>query len=271
MQGGNMFKLVALDMDGTLLNNEKKITDNNKEAILKCKNLGVKFVLSTGRPLSGIKKYLDQLGLIEDDNYSVLLNGALVQNNNTSNTCYEKGLTYEDLLLIKNFLDKNNVNFHIFTDKCVYSETGNLYTEYESRENNIPLIRDSYSRIKDEKILKLVIGEDSEKLDQVEKIIPTEFKDKFTTMRSTPIFFEFLNKKTSKGDGIKFLTKVYGFNREDVICMGDAENDISMLKYAGLPITPSNAFPKAKKFAKYITSSNQEDGVAEALNKFILK
>lgn len=265
-----MFKLVALDMDGTLLNNEKKISDNNKEAILKCRSLGVKFVLSTGRPLSGIKKYLDQLGLMEDDNFSVLLNGALVQNNSTGSTCYEEGISYKDLLLIKDFLDENNVSFHIFTDKCVYSETGNLYTEYESRENNMPLIRDSYSKIKDKKILKLVIGEDSVKLDRVEKIIPKEFKDKFTTMRSTPIFFEFLNKKTSKGAGIEFLTNLYGFKRENVICMGDAENDISMLKYAGLPITLSNAFPKVKKLAKYVTRSNQEDGVAEALNKFVL-
>jgi Cof subfamily protein (haloacid dehalogenase superfamily) len=271
LPGGFMYKLVALDMDGTLLTDMKKISDNNKEAILKCRELGVKFVLSTGRPLSGIKKYLQQLNLIQYDNYSVLLNGALVQNNKTENTYYEKGLTYQELLEIKNFAYKNGYYFYIFTDKFIYSEAGNFYAEYESKENNIPLIIGSFADIKDDKILKLVFGDNKERLNDLEKILPEEFKSKFSIMRSSAIFFELLNKKISKGTGVNFLANLYNLKKEEIICMGDAGNDISMLQYAGLPIAPANAFPEVKKFAKYITASNEKDGVAEALNKFILK
>lgn len=203
--------------------------------------------------------------------YSIVLNGAMVQKNNTGKPYFEKGISIKNVLKIKEFLDNNNITFHLYTEDFVFSEGGNLYTEYEARENGIELIKGDFKLIENKKILKIVIGEDKYILDQIEKIIPLAFRKDFTVIRSAPYFLEFLNKKGDKGAGVEFLANLFSFKRDEILSMGDSGNDISMLLYAGLPVTLSNAFQEVKDISKYITSSNEEDGVAEALYKFILK
>jgi Cof subfamily protein (haloacid dehalogenase superfamily) len=108
-------------------------------------------------------------------------------------------------------------------------------------------------------------------LDKAIEQIPKEFYDKYTVVKSAPYFLEFLNKKVNKGVGVKLLAEELGIDMKDVICVGDHENDLEMVQYAGLGVAMENAIDKLKDAANFVTTSNDDDGVAHVINKFILE
>ena len=101
--------------------------------------------------------------------------------------------------------------------------------------------------------------------------LPKEVYEKYTVVRSTPFFLEFLNKEVNKGVGVELLAKHLGIKREEVMTFGDAGNDLHMIEYAGLGVAMANAFDEVKEAANYITDTNENDGVAKAIEKFILE
>jgi Cof subfamily protein (haloacid dehalogenase superfamily) len=112
--------------------------------------------------------------------------------------------------------------------------------------------------------------DDPEILQKAVDNLPQEVYEKYTVVRSAPFFLEFLNKEVNKGVGVEMLAKHLGVKREEVITMGDAGNDLHMIEYAGMGIAMGNAFDEVKEAANYITDSNNEDGVAKAIEKFVL-
>jgi hypothetical protein len=101
--------------------------------------------------------------------------------------------------------------------------------------------------------------------------LPKELYEKYTIVRSAPYFLEFLNKKSNKGEAVKALANHLGIKQEEVMCIGDAPNDLHMIAYAGLGVAMENAFDEVKEVANFITSSNDESGVAKAIEKFVLE
>ncbi len=120
-------------------------------------------------------------------------------------------------------------------------------------------------------IVKIMFVDPEEKLNKVIELLPKELYDKYTIVRSAPFFLEFLNKKVNKGFGVRLLAEKLGIKPSEVICIGDAENDIHMIEFAGLGVAMGNAFPEVKKKADYVTKTNEEDGVAHVIKKFVLK
>lgn len=115
----------------------------------------------------------------------------------------------------------------------------------------------------------MMVAEPS-KLTEVITALPSEMREEFTVVQSAPFFLEFLNPASNKGIGVAAIAEYLGIQPEEVICMGDAENDHHMLKYAGLGIAMANAMEETKKIADYITESNDDHGVAKAIEKFVL-
>ena len=267
------YKLIALDIDGTLLNSSNQITENVKEAIRKSKEKGVKVVLCTGRPLKGVENFLDELNLKEEGDYVSTFNGALVQDAHTGKPISHLTLDYEDLCDLYDLSVEVGSRSHFYDTKTVY--TFNLdvsdYTILEAYLTGVHLNVTELDEVpKDIAMSKFMMIDHPEILNECIKKIPEEYYEKYTIVRSTPFFLEFLNRDANKGAGIGLLSEKLGINPEEVICVGDAGNDKHMIEYAGLGVAMGNATDDIKNIANYVTSTNDEDGVAHVIDKFIL-
>lgn len=266
-----MIKLIAIDMDGTLLKENKTISSNTLKSIKAAQEKGVKIVLATGRPLKGIKPYLDFLKINGKNDFAITCNGAMVQNIFTENVVAKQFMTIDDLLYLYELSKKLGVYIHAFVEGSCISPNENPYANLEHSFNNIPIeIIDFYKLSKDTKIVKVLFGEEPKKLKEASKRLPKGLNEKYNIMFSAPVFLEFLHPSVSKGFGVKLLAENFNISQDQIICIGDAENDIHMIKYAGLGVAMGNAFPSVKKIANYITKTNEEDGVAHVINKFVL-
>lgn len=266
-----MYKLIAIDMDGTLLNDEKKISPANFEAIQQARENGVKVVLASGRPLIGFKRYLEELNLISEDDYAVAFNGALVQSAEGSKVISKIPLTLDDYKNLYKLSKELNVNIHALTENSVISPKDSEYTRQEANWNGIPNEIIAVDDVDEcTTIVKVMFVDKPEIIEEIIEMIPEEVSNKYTVVRSAPFYLEFLNKAVNKGAGVAALAEKLNIKQEEVICIGDAGNDIHMIEYAGLGVAMGNAFPEVKKVANFITKTNEQDGVAHIINKFIL-
>ncbi|MDF2882644.1 MAG: sugar-phosphatase [Clostridiaceae bacterium] len=266
-----MFKLIALDMDGTLLREDKTISPESFDAIKNAKRNGVSIILATGRPLQGIKRYLKQLNLVGYDDYAITFNGALIQNIKTSEVIAKNIMSHDDLEYLYYLSLNLKVNIHTLTYDSCLTPKWSKYSQLEASQNEIQLEIVDFTKLDSSiPLVKIMFIDYGKILDEVIKNLPKEVYDKYTVVRSAPYFLEFLNKKVNKGFGVETLADNLGIKRDEVICIGDAGNDVHMIKYAGLGVAMGNAFPEVKKIADYITKTNEENGVAHVINKFIL-
>lgn len=267
-----MYKLLAMDMDGTLLREDKTISKRTLNAIQKAKEKGVKIVLSTGRPLEGVKKYLNELDLLSDNDYAVVFNGASVVNTSSGKSIYSSSLKGSDFKYLFRLGQKLGVSLHAYDgDKCVTPSEISKYTKLEGDINGIPVYQIDINSISDDQeIIKVLMVEDKPKLDIAFSNLPKEVFENYTVVRSSPYFLEFLNKTTNKGTGVQKLAEELNINPKEIICIGDAGNDIHMIKYAGLGVAMGNAFKEVKESADFITETNENHGVAKIIEDFIL-
>ncbi|MEG2246888.1 MAG: sugar-phosphatase [Peptostreptococcaceae bacterium] len=270
-----MYKLIALDIDGTLLNSKKEVTKEVFDAIQSAKEKGVKVVLSTGRPLPGVQKLLKELKLNDEENYVVTFNGGLVQEISSQDVISNIEMSHEDFDFIYNELSKkHNVKIHINTPDAVvvpYKEAPK-YSVHESTLNNIPVICMDESDINsDLTFCKVMLVDEPEIIEDIITKVPKEFHDKYTIVRSAPFFLEFLNKKVNKGSGLQALCDKLGIDPSEVIAVGDEENDRHMIEFAGLGVAMGNARDSIKNIANHVTESNDNHGVAKVIADFILK
>lgn len=266
-----MYKLIALDMDGTLLNEEKQISPANYEAIQQARENGVKVVLASGRPLVGFKRYLEELNLISENEYAVAFNGALVQSSEGNEIISKTTLTVEDYKYLYELSKELKVNIHALTESMVISPKDNKYTRLEAEMNHISSEIIAVEDVAENTtIVKVMFIDEPELIEEIMEKIPEEVRNTYTIVRSAPFFLEFLHKSVNKGAGVAALAEKLNIKQEEVICIGDAGNDIHMIKYAGLGVAMGNAFPEVKKAANFITKTNEQDGVAHIINKFIL-
>ena len=268
-----MYKLIALDMDGTLLNDDKVVSEKNKEALKKAKELGVYVVLASGRPIDGLLKFLEELNLLGEDDYVLSYNGCLVQKTKTREAVCDVTLKGRDLKYLKKLADEAGLNIHAFSkEKGLITPKENKYTTYEAHHNGIDFHIDDFSGIKDdEDIIKVMMIDEPEILDEGMKKLPSEVYEKYSVAKSAPFFLEFFNKEASKGIGVKLLADHLGIKREEIIAVGDEMNDYSMIEYAGLGVAMGNACEKIKEIANYVTDTNDNDGVAKVVEEFIIK
>ncbi|MBP3888650.1 MAG: sugar-phosphatase [Cellulosilyticum sp.] len=265
-----MYRLVAVDMDGTLLREDKTISNRTKNAIAKASEKGVKVVLASGRPIAGLERYLEELNLLSEDDYVMSFNGSVLQNVKTREIVSKNILKGSDLKRLYELSRTIGVNIHAFTKAGCITPVMNEYTELEGRINGIEVHEMDFDRIEeDEDVIKVMFIDPPEVLDAAMVHIPETFYNDYTVVKSAPFFLEFLNKKSSKGTGVKALGEYLGIRQEEIICIGDAENDLAMIEYAGLGVAMGNAFEEVKAAADYVTFDNNDDGVAHVIEKFI--
>lgn len=267
-----MYKLVAIDLDGTLLTEDKQVTARTKAAIKAAREKGVQVVLASGRPHAGMMHVLEEVGINTIEDYVICFNGANILNVKTHENVYKNTITGEDLHEVNELAMKRGLHFHAFGQDGLFTEKMNKYTDHEAEINKIDIQQRAMNTVlPDEDIIKVMIVDSEENLDKLEKELPGSFHDKYSVVRSYKWFVEFLNPKANKGVAITELASQLGISMDEVMAFGDAGNDFEMVKAAGMGIAMGNAFDYVKDIAQYVTDTNNNDGVAKAIEKFILE
>lgn len=287
-QGGNdMYKMICLDLDGTLLNDCKEISQENINLIRRAYNeKGIICVFATGRPL----EYVDEICNSYDSylsNYIIASNGAIIRDNKNDEVIYKASLTNAQILNLKNiFLEENADYMIVYTDKKqVLREASNTKALKDSaiivnkKDSEIKHIEDAIKNNPNLSSLLCMIGGDSSILEniisrlneigEIETPGIGNYSHKTENYSFESKFIDVMKKGCSKKNAIYFLADKLKIKKEEIIVMGDGSNDLSMFECAGLKIAMENAEEKLKEKADFITASNNDDGVAKAIQKFI--
>ncbi len=270
------YKLVAIDMDGTLLNSNNEVSERTKIALQMANDKGVNVVLATGRILKSALQFRRDLNI---NNPIVACNGAIIINEDEE-IIYKRPL---DRSIIENILDlgkQNNIYYHFYDEYSLYSnnfveEVISFYNNTAAKLNGSDLVINIFKEKEeiltrnDLNILKFIfIDNDLKKLIDVRKQL--DDMGVLSVSSSWDNNIEVMGKGVSKGEALTYLCKQLNIDHTQVISIGDNENDLSMLDFAGLGVAMGNSKDDIKKASDYITSTNDDEGVAKVIEKFIL-
>lgn len=273
-----MIKLVAIDIDGTLLNEKKVLTKKVRDVIHQAMEKGVKIVLSTGRPIEGIKPYLKELGFSEEEDYVISQNGAAITRTDTMEIIAQQIHPLEDLAelyhLGKEFptdtLMINEEHFYMVLPHGVEpSVDPDVLDEGKTLNMDVEVIHLDHLK-EDSEILKVIYFGDVEEIDEVVAAIPRDFYERYYIVRNEPYLIDVMVKGVNKGVALKRLAEHLNIKIDEIMAIGDGENDYEMLEAAGLGIAMANGTERLKSIASDVTLSNEEDGVAFAFEKWVL-
>jgi Cof subfamily protein (haloacid dehalogenase superfamily) len=269
-----MIKLIAIDLDGTLLNGAKEISEENKRVLKLAKAQGAEVVICTGRPLAAIRHYLQELGMEEDGDYSITFNGGLVQKNKSGEVLGRAALTYAEVLELATLAESLDLPLDIVMDEHVYQlpTSPDHKSGYNVLHNYLDFVPKTVADLNEEEAYnKTVSCYDAAYLDAQIPKIPQAFFEKFEIAKSRDILLEFLPKGVDKAYGMQILGDALGIKPEEMMAIGDEENDLPMIEFAGYGVAMGNAVPTVKAAANVLTADNEHDGVAEVVRKYVLK
>lgn len=269
-------KLVAADMDGTLLNGERRITEYTQNVIKKAMSQGIYFVPATGRSVNALPQELKSL---KELRYGIFSNGATVYDLWEEKTLYQNQFSRERALELVRFLRAFEVMLSVNRNGRSFGEREAMerIDDYELDENTRAIILGSRQPVENlEDLLETQDG-NVEKITLVFRTMEERARvwgilsgiDDIQFASSLPKNIEISLKGCNKGDGLLHLTKHLGLKQEETMACGDADNDREMLETAGIAVVMENGLESMKEIADYITVSNNEDGVAKAMEKFI--
>lgn len=265
------YKMLVLDLDDTLLSDDYSISHRNKEMLIKAQEMGIKVVLASGRPTPAMTKYADELRLDYFDSYMISFNGAVVTSMKNKEVLFETTLTQKEIHSLYDFSVENNVHIITYSHKGVVSETESEYIDVELKLTGIPHHKvQSFKREITTTAAKCILLEHPDYLKSVERKLKTERTD-LSVARSKPFFLEVMPQGIDKAASIDRLANMLDIKQSEVIAVGNAGNDLSMVKYAGLGIWVDNVSDDFRHEADFVVASNNDDGVAEVVERFILK
>lgn len=266
------YKLIAVDIDDTLLNRDKKISPKNLSALLEAQKEGVKVVVASGRLPYGVKPYAEKLGVLEYGGFYMGFNGGEILNSK-SEVIHTTYLNSRYIAPVYDVLRTANVTTMIHKDNVIYADRKvNKYTDIEPNVIGLPLnLVDDIAVFADWDLHKLLVAGEPEELKELEKKLLKIFGKELDIYLSAPWFLEVMPKGISKGIGLKKICDYSGIDINSAIACGDSFNDISMVQQAGLGVAVANAEDDLKAVADYVTQNDcDNNAIAEVVEKFIL-
>ncbi len=264
-----MYKLIALDLDGTLTNDNKDILEETKNELIKLSRKGVVIVLASGRPTAGIFKEANELELDKTEGYLLSFNGARVLNYKTNEVVYEQTLNPEiaqEMYDRAKYYGLSPLTYN--ATEIISEDVGDHWIQLESFTTKMPIkhVHNFKEEITTPVNKVLITGEPS----YVASIID-EFKapyvDKMSIYRSDPYFIECMDKGIDKAASLSILCQQLGISRDETIAFGDGYNDLSLIEWCHLGVAMENAVDEVKSRANYITKSNNDNGIAYYLKE----
>lgn len=266
------YRILALDLDGTLTNSKKEITKPTLDALIEIQENGKKVVLASGRPTQGVLPLAEQLHLSDYGSYILSFNGGRITDCRSGQLVYNKTLP-DDIIFELYHITKKYAGIDIITyigDNIISGIAPNEYTELESRINNMPVfVSSDFPSEINEPVNKFLITGEPEIIQKVKAEITEHFRSYLYVYCSDPFFLEIMPPRIDKANSLLKLLTSIGLRADQMICCGDGYNDITMIETAGLGVAMANAQPLVREKADYITKSNDEDGVLHVINQFM--
>ncbi|GAB6138280.1 Cof-type HAD-IIB family hydrolase [Halanaerobaculum tunisiense] len=260
------YKLVAIDMDGTLLNNENQVPPRNKEVIARLADQGVQFVLASGRPYQSLHPYTDELEV-----YLPLItaNGSIVKCSITDKVYHKVQLPLDLAQEVLDYGLANDYGVSLYFEDEIYTCDQEMAAGHQELEGVEPIIFDCDLELETAPV-KIIYYDQPAEITTAFSELSKKYQDKLYITRSDDHYVEAMNLKVSKGQALEYLMEQMNLSSQEVIAIGNNHNDVAMFETAGLAVAMENAPEEVKDQADFVTTSNQECGVADALEKFII-
>lgn len=269
-----MKKILFMDLDGTLLKDDKTVSEKNCDAIQRMLKAGYYVVVATGRPIKAGFEVVKQLGLTMPGCYMIAFNGAVLYDCAADCMLTERTVPMEDVEYLFQEAEKYGIHIQTYSKTHLLTQCHDEELEFYTRTTGMPyrLAENVFDILEAEpnKVLLASLHE-PEKLVQFQKEHMEWEKERCSSFFSCQEYLEYCPKDTDKGSGIRFLSEFLGVKLEDTYAIGDERNDIPMIKAAGVGIAMKNGVEEVKMAADYITENdNEHDAIAEIIDKFIL-
>ncbi|KRO00155.1 Cof-type HAD-IIB family hydrolase [Companilactobacillus kimchiensis] len=251
------YKLIAIDIDGTLLNDKQKITKENIQAIRQALNKGIKVVLCSGRAYDGVIGNAQEIGLNGPDQYMIYFGGNIIQNYDDQ-IIYQKALHNEDCEEIANFLMDHKIHFDLIDNKGTHYDSYQDWIEKHMLDTNLGIV-------------KFLLRTHKHDLTKMADLIHTTYDGNYFVVQTSDQEIEMFPKDVNKGIALEYLVKHLKIDIKQVMAIGDMDNDLPMLKRVGLSVAMGNATDEVKEISRVETLDNNHSGVAAAINKYILE
>ena len=267
------YKALALDLDGTLMDSNKKLSEVNKEAVWKAIDKGTAVILASGRPMFGVEPVAKMIELDKRGGYILAYNGGNILDCKTGKLIYSREIPSQCISDINNAARANNVYaLTYYGDRIVAESDTDEYVIKEAFCNSTDIKKvDDLTAFVDYQVAKFLVVGVHEKLLPVQKELVDKHGDVLDIFFSEDYFLEIVPKNVAKDASLEALLEQLGLDKSQLIACGDGMNDMSMIKFAGLGVAMENAYPKVKECADYIAASNDDNGVAKVIEEFILK
>jgi Cof subfamily protein (haloacid dehalogenase superfamily) len=276
----NDIKVIIMDVDGTLANNNKVISKKTKDALMKAQEAGAILILASGRPTSGLMDFAKELIMDENHGLLVSFNGSKVIDCQSNEVLFNETMSVEEgqavLQHLKKFdvkpmIDKGDYMYvnDVFNNEIDFNGNTINIIKYESRGGKFKLCEmDDLAAFADYPLNKILTAGDPDYLQENYKAIMEPFKDSLSCMFTAPFYFEFTANGIDKAKALDTVLIPMGYKKEEMIAFGDGHNDASMVKYVGTGVAMANAVDDLKAVADEVTRSNEEDGIAFTLSKY---
>ncbi len=266
----NMKKVLVLDIDGTLTNSKKEITEATRQAIWQVMEKGHRVMLASGRPTPGMRRYEKELELEERGGYLLSFNGARIIDCTSGEVVYQRTLPQDIVPQLYEYACRKHTGLITYDgDTIISAFEPDEYVELEARINAMPVqVEKDFTEFVDFQVNKCLMTAPGELAGEYEKELQERFGDRISVYRSEPFFIEIMPKNVDKAASLDRMLPQIGMGQEQTVCCGDGFNDMSMIRYAAVGVAMGNAQPVVKEAADYITGTNDEDGLVEVINKF---
>lgn len=274
-------KMIVLDIDRTLLNEDKVISTRTKDKLVTAQQRGIKVVLASGRPTQGMLSLAEELEMDKYEGFLVSYNGSQVYDVKTKEILFNQAISAE----LANDILSHLSSFDVvpMVDHGEYMYVNNAFFDinyetppgfvnivhYEARGGNFKVAEvDDYRKVIKNSVNKILVAGNPEYLEKNHEAMRAPFDNTVTTAFSAPFYFEYTDKGIDKAKALDEVFSPMGFSKENMIAFGDGQNDRSIIEYAGIGVAMGNAVQEILDLADEVTSSNDEDGIAEFLDRY---
>lgn len=267
------YKILALDIDGTLVTTEKEVTSKVKSAVNQLQDNNIPVLIASGRPLEGILLVAKKIDFTTKGGYILAFNGGKIVEAKTKEVVYSQSIEKEYIGEICDFARENNLTILTYKDgKIITTDATDEFLEIEARINKMEVVQvDNLEEAAPDSPDKFLLVGKPEIMEKKVVQMSEQFKGRLNIFRSEPFFIEVVPMGIDKAKSLDVLLRKLGLTKDELVACGDGRNDVTMIDYAGMGVAMDNACEEVKAVANYITSSNDEDGVAKAIEKFFKK
>ena len=265
-------KLLVLDLDGTLTNEKKEITPRTKATLMKLQEQGIKLVLASGRPTYGVVPLAEELDMANYGGYILSYNGGTIINCQTKENLHQSSLEPKYIPELYDIAKKGGMEILSYQDEFIVSEdVNNQYVQYESMLTKMQVKAvDCFKAALVKDVSKCIITGNPDELALMEKEMQEIYDGRMSIYRSEKFYLEVNPMGIDKANSLRMLLEKLNMTEENMAACGDGYNDLTMIQLAGLGVAMANAQDSVKEAAQYITTSNEEDGVADFVEKYLL-